>query len=84
MLLRLGKFVWIALAILVLVVALNGFDGAPNSDIGVFLVWSLLVLAFPISLLVALCFAAVHELVSSTIPITAISSGLLPASRPNP
>ena len=73
-LIRVAKVSWIALALLVLGVTLNRFDGTPNSDIGVFLVWSLLVLAFPISLAVAFLFSAflfaAHHWFSITVPTT--------------
>lgn len=53
MLPKLAKAIWVTLAVVVLLVTLYGFDGKPNSDIEVFLVWSMLALAFPSSLLVA-------------------------------
>jgi len=71
-LLKIAKGVWFTLTVLVLFVSLYGFDGKPNSDIGVFFVWSMLILAFPSSLLVALFFTglsiAVDELFSAVIP----------------
>lgn len=42
---------WILIAILILLVSLYGFDGRPDSDIGVFLSWSMLAISFPCSLL---------------------------------
>ena len=67
-----SKAIWITLTVLVLFVSLYGFDGKPNSDIGIFFTWSMLILAFPSSLLVALFFAglsiAVEELFSAVIP----------------
>src|SRR2546422_9441495 len=71
-LLKIAKGGWITLTVLVLFVSLYGFDGKQNSDIGVFFVWSMLILAFPSSLLVALFFTglsiAVDELFSAVIP----------------
>ena len=67
-----SKAIWITLTVLVLFVSLYGFDAKPNSDIGIFFTWSMLILAFPSSLLVALFFAglsiAVEELFSAVIP----------------
>jgi hypothetical protein len=67
-----AKAVWIGLAMIVLVVALYGFDGKPNSDIGVFLLWSMLILAFPASVIVALVLTGisllVEKLFSTVIP----------------
>lgn len=57
MLPKLAKATWITLAVIALLVTLYGFDGKANSDIGVFLAWSMLALAFPSSLLVAAVFA---------------------------
>jgi hypothetical protein len=71
-LLKIAKVAWITLTVLVLFVSLYGFDAKPNSDIGIFFVWSMLILAFPSSLLVALFFTglsiAIDELFSAVIP----------------
>jgi hypothetical protein len=71
---KIAKTVWVVLAVIVLAVSLYGFDSKPNSDIGVFLVWSMLVLAFPSSLLVALLFSGVsiaaERLFSTVVPTT--------------
>jgi hypothetical protein len=56
---RIVKAAWIGIAVVALLITLYAFDGKPNSDIGVFLAWFTLVLAFPISWLVALLFTGV-------------------------
>jgi hypothetical protein len=53
-LIRVIKVIWIALALIVLCVTLYAFDNKPNSDIWIFLTWSMLILSFPASLLVSL------------------------------
>lgn len=72
LLLKIVKAVWIALAGIVLFVSLYGFNGKPNSDIGIFFAWTMLILAFPSSLLVALLFTGVaiaaEKLFSAVIP----------------
>ncbi|SRR6266404_4370606 len=72
MLLKIAKSTWVTLSVIVLAVSLYGFDGKPNSDIGIFLAWSMLILAFPSSLLVALLFAgasiAAEKFLSVVIP----------------
>jgi len=76
-LLQFVKAVWVLLAILVLVVTLYGFDGKPNSDIGIFLGWSLLAISFPLSLVIAMLFSTfaivAHEIWATTIPVTHLS-----------
>jgi hypothetical protein len=64
------RAVWVVLSVMVLVVSLYRFDGKPNSDIEVFLAWSMLVLSFPSSLLIALLLsgtAIVAEALFSTV-----------------
>jgi len=56
---KFAKAIWVTLAAIVLLVTLYGFDGKPNSDIGVFLARSMLALAFPSSLLIAGVFAGI-------------------------
>ncbi|MFY9316652.1 MAG: hypothetical protein WAO95_13985 [Burkholderiales bacterium] len=51
---KVGKGIWIVLALVVLLVTLYGFDGKTNSDIWIFLTWSMLILSFPASLIVSL------------------------------
>lgn len=67
-----AKAAWIGVAVIALLITLYAFDGKPNSDIGIFLAWFTLVLAFPISLLVALLFTGVaiaaEKLFSAVIP----------------
>jgi len=68
------KAAWVAVSALVLAIALYGFDRRPDSDIGVFLVWSMLILAAPISIVVALLLTGVsivvERLFSQVIPTT--------------
>ena len=45
------KLFWTAVSLIVLLITLYKFDGKPNSDIEVFLIWSMLVLSFPTGLL---------------------------------
>ncbi|HXM83988.1 MAG TPA: hypothetical protein VN929_18990 [Burkholderiales bacterium] len=69
---RIAKAAWLGVAVAALLITLYAFDGRPNSDIGIFLAWFTLVLAFPISLLVALLFTGVaiaaEKLFSAVIP----------------
>jgi|SRR5687768_2838404 len=44
---------WVGLCVSVLLLSSYYYDGKPNSDIDVFLVWSMVVLTFPVGLLVA-------------------------------
>ena len=71
MILRLTRIAWIAVAVLVLCVTLYGFDGKPNSDIDVLLIWAMLVLTLPIGFVIALLLSgisiAAHLLFSTTI-----------------
>lgn len=57
MLVKVLKMVWILCSVAVLVVTLARYAPGPASDIGVFLVYGMLFLAFPASLLVAGLFA---------------------------
>lgn len=57
MLINTLKIVWVLCSIAVLVVTLTRYAPASASDIGVFLVYGMLFLAFPVSLLVAGLFA---------------------------
>jgi hypothetical protein len=59
MLIKAAKIGWIFLTLVVLGITLYGFDGKPNSDISIVLLWSMLLLAFPISILVALLLAGI-------------------------
>jgi hypothetical protein len=53
MLAKVLKIVWVLCSVTVLVVTLVRYAPGPASDIGVFLVYGMLFLAFPVSLLVA-------------------------------
>jgi len=57
------RVLWIGVSILVLALSLYKFDGKPNSDIGIFLAWSMLFLGFPISFLVAAILAGLSFVV---------------------
>jgi len=57
MLVKVLKIVWVLCSVAVLVVTLARYAPVPASDIGVFLAYGMLFLAFPISLLVAGLFA---------------------------
>jgi len=53
MLSKVLKTLWVLCSVAVLAVTLVRYDHGPASDIGVFLVYAMLFLAFPVSLLVA-------------------------------
>ncbi|MBK9218405.1 MAG: hypothetical protein IPL70_08220 [Uliginosibacterium sp.] len=57
MLVKVLKIVWVLCSLAVLVMTLARYAPGPASDIGVFLVYGMLFLAFPVSLLVAGLFA---------------------------
>jgi len=69
---KIFKALWTMLAVIVLAVALYGYNGKPDSDIGIFLIWSMLILAFPSSVIVALLLTGLsivtEKLFSKTIP----------------
>lgn len=50
---RIAKGLWIVGTIFVLLITLYAYDGKPNSDIEVLLVWSMTFLSFPSGLLFA-------------------------------
>ena len=61
MLKKLIRALWIGATILVLAITLYAFDGKPNSDIGVFFAWCMLILSFPSGLLVPLVHVALFD-----------------------
>jgi hypothetical protein len=63
---KVGKGIWIVLALVVLLVTLYSFDGKANSDIWIFQTWSMLILSFPASLIVSL----VHMVLGAGFSIT--------------
>jgi hypothetical protein len=67
------KTVWIVITVIVLGISLYGFDGKPNSDIGVVLAWSMLTLAFPVSLLVALAFTGISLVTEQMVGVISTS-----------
>lgn len=59
------KWSWAGLAVVALLVSLAAYDGRPNSDAENVLGWSMLLLAFPSSLLFAAGFAVIAEVLES-------------------
>ena len=58
------RIFWIVLIGVILLITLYGFDGRPNSDIGVVLAWTGLFLSFPSGLLVPLTHVILYEIFS--------------------
>lgn len=56
------KWIWLGSAVVVLVLTLYFYDGKPNSDVDLLLAYGMLVLAFPISLLLAIVGGAIGQL----------------------
>lgn len=73
------KIAWVLCSVAVLLVTLGLYAPGPTSDIGVFLVYGILFLAFPASLLVAALFALLAGIQEqSGVPLLdSISSNLL-------
>ena len=67
------KVMWFVLGVLVLSVTLYAFDGKPNSDIWIFLTWSMLVLSFPASFMVSLVHMILGKAFAITIETTYVS-----------
>lgn len=72
-LLRGIKIVAPGIALLILCVTIYGYDGQPNSDIWIFLTWSMLVLSFPAGLMVSLAHMALGTIFSITIETSYVS-----------
>ena len=70
---KIFKVFWVILAIASLFVTLYGFDGKPNSDIGIVSAWTGLLLSFPFGLLVSLAHVFITEIFSVTINVSYIS-----------
>lgn len=70
------RTMWVALTACVLVVALYGFDGKQNSDIGVFLAWMMVGLTAPLGLLVPLVHVCLYEAFLLSIPTSYLSLSL--------
>lgn len=49
---RIIKYLWLLCAVIVLLVVLYNYDGAPNSDVDVFLAYGMLAISFPVGLLI--------------------------------
>jgi hypothetical protein len=75
-----AKRTWVSLSVLVLIIAIAGYDGRPNSDAEEVLLWFMLVLSFPASLLYSVAFAGVaillHRHTQVTIPASHWSMGV--------
>lgn len=67
------KILWIGIALFVLFVTLYGFDGKPNSDIGVIFAWAMLFLSFPVGLILPLIYVVLYDLLSISISTTYLS-----------
>lgn len=67
------KIIWFIVAVLVLFVTLYSYDGKTNSDIWIFLTWSMLILSFPASLLVSLTHMLLGEFFSITVTTSYLS-----------
>ena len=73
---RYVKLGWIAVSVTVLLVALYLFNGQPNSDIDVFLIWSMLVLSFPSSVVCAFIFTGGAYVLYQTTEMTVATTYL--------
>lgn len=73
MLIKIAKALWIGAAVFLLFVTLYGFDGKPNSDIGIILAWYGLFLSFPAGLLVSLMHAVLYDGFSITVETSYLS-----------
>jgi hypothetical protein len=75
--LRYVKLGWFVVVIIVLLVTMYFFDGEPNSDVDIFLIWSMLVLSFPISIVCALILSGItyviYKVAGITVPTTYLS-----------
>ncbi len=56
-----AKLGWTVLAVVVMLATLYFFDDQPNSDAEVVLIWGMLILSFPISILCALIITLVYD-----------------------
>lgn len=74
MALRYTKIAWIAVSVTVLFVTIYFFDGKENSDIGVFLAWSMLALSFPVGIACALFFSGIAYLLYQAAEVTVTTS----------
>ncbi len=72
------KVLWIALCIVVLCITLYFYDGKPNSDISDFLVWTMVLLTFPLGLVIGLLIGWISFLLyESTGVMSSVSYGML-------
>jgi len=71
--LKIGRALWVGISVFVLAVTLYAFDGRPDSDIGVFFAWCMLILSFPVGLLVPLVHVALFEAFSTTVENSSFS-----------
>lgn len=65
---QLAKGGWLLLGVIILGFTLYHFDGKKNSDVSIFLVWAMLVLSFPVSLVINLFFAGISYLLDNLFP----------------
>lgn len=72
-LLRGVKIVALSIAVLILGVTIYGYDGQPNSDIWIFLTWTMLALSFPAGLIVSLAHMTLGTFFSITIETSYVS-----------
>ena len=81
MVFRLVKIGWVVATVIVIFVTIYLFDDRPNSDVDVFLIWSMLVLSFPSSIVCALIYSGVayvlYQSAAITVPTTYLSIILL-------
>jgi len=73
---RVVRVLWIVLAVSVLAVTLVKFDGRPNSDIGDFLVLTMLVLTVPAGFAFALLAAGAYSVLNASTGATVPTSYL--------
>lgn len=76
MLLKIIKGIWIVICFIVLFVSFYYFSPEPKNDIGIFLIWSMLVLAFPMGFVVAAVFSLIAFMLADMAGITWGSSYL--------
>ncbi len=70
---KLVRAIWVGATIFVLAITLYAFDGKPNSDIGIFFAWCMLILSFPGGLLVPLAHVALFDGLSIAVETSYLS-----------
>lgn len=66
MLLRYVKVLWICVSAIVLTITIHKYDGTPNSDVDIFMIWAMLALSFPLSLACALAISSANYIITIT------------------